>query len=85
MALLPGITKTNFHKLAFGGVERDLPQALAYEPEVVVSEALKTLKSRKLPSFISGPRFRWLTGFANRFLSRRKIIEMMGKANPVLQ
>jgi short-subunit dehydrogenase len=85
MALLPGITKTNFHKVAFGGVERDLPQALAYEPEVVVSEALKTLKNRKLPSFISGPRYRWLTGFANRLLSRKKIIEMMGKANPVLQ
>ena len=67
------------------GVERDLPQALAYEPEVVVSEALKTLKNRKLPSFFSGPRYRWLTGFANRLLSRKKIIEMMGKANPVLQ
>jgi short-subunit dehydrogenase len=85
MALLPGITKTNFHRVAFGGVERDLPQALACEPEVVVSEALKTLKNRKLPSFISGPRYRWLTGFANRLLSRKKIIEVMGKANPVLQ
>jgi len=85
MALLPGITKTNFHRVASSGVERDLPQALAYEPEVVVSEALKTLKNRKLPSFISGPRYRWLTGFANRILSRKKIIEMMGKANPVLQ
>jgi len=61
-----------------------MPDRLAYPPEVVVSEALKTLKKRKLPSFISGPRYRYLTSFVTRFLSRKKIIEIMGKNNPAL-
>lgn len=84
MALLPGLTLTNFHKVAFSGRPGELPQKLAYPPEVVVSEALKILKERRLPSFISGPRYRFLAAFASRFLSRKKIIEMMGKSNPAL-
>jgi short-subunit dehydrogenase len=84
MALLPGLTLTNFHKVAFGGEPQELPQRLAYPPEVVVSETLQTLKNRKLPSFISGPRYRYLTSFVNRFLSRKKMVEIMGKNNPAL-
>jgi len=84
MALLPGVTLTNFHNVAFGGDPKKMPDRLAYPPEVVVSEALKTLKKRKLPSFISGPRYRYLTSFVTRFLSRKKIIEIMGKNNPAL-
>ena len=84
MALLPGLTLTNFHKVAFGGEPKEMPQRLAYQPEVVVSEALQTLKDRKRPSFISGPRYRYLVSFVSKFLSRKKIIEIMGKNNPAL-
>jgi hypothetical protein len=58
---------------------------MAYRPEVVVSEALKVLKKRKHPSFLTGPRFRYLTSFVSRLLSRRKMIEIMGKSNPIFQ
>jgi short-subunit dehydrogenase len=84
MALLPGATRTNFHNVAFGDDSKKLPDRLAYQPEVVVSEALKTLKKRKLPSYISGPRYRYLTSFVSKLLSRKKIIEIMGKNNPAL-
>ena len=84
MALLPGVTLTNFHNVAFGGDPQKMPDRLAYQPEVVVAEALKTLKERKLPSYISGPRYRYLASFVTKFLSRRKIIEIMGKNNPAL-
>ncbi len=82
MALLPGFTRTNFHRVAFGGDPPKMPDRLAYPPEVVVIEALKTLKTRKLPSFVSGPRYRFLTSLVGKFLSRKKVIEIMGKNSP---
>jgi len=85
MALLPGLTRTNFHTVAFKGQPQKMPDRMAYPPEVVVSEALKILKERRLPAFISGPRYRFMAAIASRFLSRKKIIEMMGKNNPALK
>ena len=85
MALLPGLTLTNFHNVAFDDNPPKLPDRLAYPPEVVVSEALKTLKERKRPSYISGPRYRYLASIVSRFLSRKKIIEIMGKNSPGLK
>ena len=85
MALLPGLTKTNFHKVALGDKEGDVPERLAYSPEVVVREALKALETRKKPSLISGPRFRFLTTFSNKLLSRKRMISIMGKNNPTLK
>ena len=84
MALLPGVTQTNFHRVAFGGDSKKLVDRAAYPPEVIVSEALKVLKERKRPSFLSGPRYRYLTSIASRLLSRKKMIEIMGKNNPTL-
>ena len=84
LALLPGVTLTDFHRVAFRGDPDKLPNRMAYPPEVVVSEALNVLKKRKHPSFLSGPRFRYLTSIVNRLLSRKKIIEIMGKSNPTL-
>jgi len=85
MALLPGLTRTNFHNVAFEGQPQKMPDRLAYPPEVVVSEALKILKERRLPAFISGPRYRYMAAIASRFFSRKKIIEMMGKNSPALK
>lgn len=85
MALLPGVTLTDFHRVAFRGDPTKMPNRMAYPPEVVVAEALKVLNRRKHPSYITGPRFRYLASFASRLLSRRKMIEIMGKSNPILQ
>jgi len=85
MALLPGLTYTDFHKVAMGNRKVDLPKNYGYPPEVVVDEAMKTLLARKHPSVISGPKFRKLVNIATRLLPRKKMIIAMGKNNPVLR
>lgn len=86
MALLPGLTRTNFHNVAFEAQpQKKMPDRMAYPPEVVVSEALKILEKRRLPAFISGPRYRYMTAIASRLFSRKKIIEMMGKNSPAIK
>lgn len=77
MALLPGVTSTNFHAVAAGG--RKAAQTLrSYPPEVVVKKALAALKERKTPSIISGPLYRFLTLLSTRLMSRKKMISVMG-------
>lgn len=84
MALLPGLTFTNFHNVAFDK-NVSIPKKLGYPPEVVVDEAIKAIKERKLPSLISGPKVRKMTNIASRFLSRKKMITIMGERNPALK
>jgi len=82
MALLPGVTDTNFHKVAAGERKKGDPSGLSYPPEVVVKEAIASLKSRSKPSLISGPRYRFLAAITTRLLSRKRVIETMGKNSP---
>ncbi len=83
-AFLPGLTYTNFHKVAMDDEKVELP-GMGYSAEVVVGEALKVLEKRKKPSMISGPKFRYITGIVNRLLGRGKMIAIMGENNPVLK
>jgi len=85
MALLPGLTFTNFHNVAMGGHKVDIPANMGYPPEVVVEEGLKALNARQTPSIVSGPKYRKLTNVATRLLTRKKMISMMGQRNPVLK
>ncbi len=82
MALLPGITDTDFHQVAIGETKQGDPGGPIYPPEVVVREALDALKKREEPTVISGPKFRFLTALSTRLLSRTKRITMMGKKSP---
>ncbi|MBU0485326.1 MAG: SDR family NAD(P)-dependent oxidoreductase [Proteobacteria bacterium] len=82
MALLPGVTDTNFHRVAIGTRNKSDPSGPSYPPEVVVKEALRCLKKRSCPSIISGPRYRFLAAITTRLLSRKRIIEIMGKDSP---
>lgn len=84
MALLPGITFTNFHNVAFGK-DVKMPKNIGYPPEVVVDEAINALKERQRPSLISGPKVRKMTNFATRFLTRKKMISIMGQRNPAIK
>lgn len=81
MALLPGITETNFHTVAMGQKEYKKPDGPSYPPEVVVKEALAALQKRQIPSLISGPKYRFLVALATRLISRTKMISMMGKSS----
>jgi len=79
MALLPGVTATNFHAVATGNRTAAVPGRMSYSPEVVVKEALAALKARKAPSIISGRLYRFLTFLNTRLMSRKKMITIMGK------
>ena len=78
MALLPGVTDTNFQAVATGGRTRSAQGMRSYPPEVVVKKALAELKARKAPSIISGRLYRFLTFLNTRFMSRKMMITIMG-------
>ena len=82
MALLPGLTDTNFHQVAIGKTKKGDPGGPSYPPEIVVQEAITSLKARSKPSVISGPRYRFLAAIITKLLSRKRIIETMGKDSP---
>jgi short-subunit dehydrogenase len=81
MALLPGVTDTDFHRVAMGERGHKSPSGPSYPPEVVVKEALATLQKRKSATLISGPKYRFLTALATRLMSRAQMISMMGKGS----
>jgi short-subunit dehydrogenase len=79
MALLPGVTNTNFHAIATGG-RTGLGQSMpGYQPEVIVKRALAALKARKRPAVIGGPLYRLLTFLNSRLMSRKMMVTIMGK------
>jgi len=85
MALLPGATKTNFHKVAIKNESKSPAAArMAYTPDVVVKEAIEALKNRKKASLISGPRYRRMIGIMNKIVKREKMITIMGQRSPGL-
>ena len=85
MALLPGVTDTNFHSVARADRYNSAQGMRSYPPEVVVKKALATLKARKSPSVISGPLYRFLTFLNTRLMSRKTMITIMGKRSAGLR
>lgn len=81
MALLPGVTDTNFHNIALGGKEDKNLAGLTYPPEVIVKDALKAMGKRKEPTVISGPKYKWLTAFTTKMLTRKQRVDLMGKSS----
>lgn len=85
MALLPGVTRTNFHAVAMQGRTGVEPTGPAYAPEVVVRDTLRALKKRSSPSIISGSLYRLLSFLGTRISSRKNIIKILGKGSPGLR
>lgn len=85
MALLPGVTDTDFHARATGGRPAAAQTMRSYPPEVVVRKALAALKARKAPSIISGPLYRFLTFLSTRLMSRKRMITIMGEGSSGLR
>jgi uncharacterized protein len=84
MALLPGVTETNFYAVAMRGRSTKSGRR-SYPPEVVVKDALAALKARKAPVVISGPLYRLMTFIVTKLISRRKLIDIMGKGSSALK
>lgn len=84
-AILPGATKTNFHNVAFDDPGKRPPESRYQSAEEVVDEALKVIRRRRRPSFITGAKNRFLINLANRFMSRSRMIKTMAGNNPALR
>ncbi len=85
LALLPGLTDTNFHAVATAGRTPAVQSMRSYPPEVVVKKALAALKARKTPTVISGPVYCFLTFLSTRLMSRKKMVTIMGKGSSGLR
>ena len=81
LALCPGVTATNFHHAA-GSSDDDYPGIIIQTPEQVAKETLAALKKRKKPVVISGIMNRGMLLF-QRFLSRKQIVNIMGRFGPI--
>ena len=79
MALLPGVTDTDFHNVAMGQRDYQAPSGPSYPPQVVVNEALAALRKRKNSTVISGSKYRFFSAMATRFMGRAQMVSMMGK------
>ncbi len=84
MALLPGMTKTNFQKVAMSNYKEQLSSG-GYDPEVVVDEAIKELERRKTPKLISGPKYRYLLGVGQRVFDRKFMINTLAQYSPAVR
>lgn len=81
MALCPGVTETNFYTMAGGDPAKPPPHAVTQTAEDVVLEALNALDRRALPVVVTGWKNRLLV-LLMRFLSRKRIANIMAKAKP---
>ncbi|OGQ88414.1 MAG: hypothetical protein A2512_05775 [Deltaproteobacteria bacterium RIFOXYD12_FULL_56_24] len=82
MALLPGVTDTDFHQVALGKTRTKETNRPSYPPEVVVKEAIRALKKRTQPTVISGPLYKFLAILTPRILSRARMVKIMGANSP---
>ena len=84
LAVLPGITDTNFHAVATGGKGKTA-SGKSYPPETIVKDALVALTARKKPSIVTGPLYRFLTFLSSRLMSRKRMVTVMGENSPGLK
>jgi short-subunit dehydrogenase len=85
LAVLPGLTDTNFHCVATGGRQKTSPGGKSYPPETIVKDALAALAARKKPSIVTGPLYRFLTFLSSRLMSRKSMVTVMGQNSPALK
>jgi short-subunit dehydrogenase len=84
-ALLPGVTKTNFHTAAGGTAEHTPPEAISQTAAQVVDVAMRALRSRSAPTIVSGFVNKAMIFFTNRLLPRKAMVNMMGNQSPSAQ
>jgi short-subunit dehydrogenase len=76
MGLCPGVTKTEFSRVA-SGEDVKAPKIMVQTAEQVVSKALHELKARSKPTVSSGA-MNSIFGFMARFRTRKSVVSQMG-------
>lgn len=78
LGLHPGPTATEFQRRS-GSDHLAPPALLVQTAEAVVEQGMAALRARKSPTIIAGTWVQKLITFANRFRSRRAVVEQMGE------
>lgn len=76
-ALLPGVTRTNFHEASGGDPHRRPADNISQSPEQVVDAAMIALAKREAPTIIPGFANKAML-FSTRFIPRKAMVSMMG-------
>jgi short-subunit dehydrogenase len=77
----PGVISTNFHKSA-GASVTSFPSVLVQSPEEAAEEMFDAIRHRTSPDAVSGVMTRLML-LAQRFVSRKTVINMMGRSSPL--
>ncbi len=77
MSFCPGPTETLFHERT-GGQTQKMPSFMMQTPEQVAARIIAAVKARRKPTVISGGKNAMLSS-VHRYLSRRALVNMMGK------
>ena len=81
-ALLPGVTKTNFHEAAGGSPEKPPPEAITQSAEEVAEVAIRMLQKRSSPSVLTSFTNKAMVFFSTRMMPRKSMVSMMGAQAP---
>jgi short-subunit dehydrogenase len=82
-ALLPGVTKTNFHEAAGGTAEQKPPEAISQTSAEVIDVAMKAIASRSSPTILTSFTNKAMVFVQTRLFPRRAMVNMMGGNSPV--
>jgi short-subunit dehydrogenase len=84
-ALLPGVTKTNFHEAAGGAADRQPPEAITQTSAQVIDVAMKALASRSSPTILTSFTNKAMVFLNTRLVPRKTMVTLMGGNSPVPQ
>ena len=82
-ALLPGVTKTNFHEAAGGGADNVPPEGITQTSAQVVDVGLSALERRSSPTVLTSFTNKAMVFFSTRMIPRKLMVNMMGGQSPV--
>ena len=82
-ALLPGVTKTNFHAAAGGAPGEAPPEAISQTSAQVVDAGMAQLRRRSNPNALTSFKMRAMVFFSTRIMPRKTMVTMMGGNSPV--
>ena len=81
-ALLPGVTKTNFHEAAGGAADKQPPEAISQTSAQVVEVALDALEGRSKPIILTSVTNKAMVFLNTRLLPRKTMVNIMGGQSP---
>ena len=82
-ALLPGVTKTNFHQASGGTSDQKPPEAISQTSAQVVDVAMAALESRSSPTILTSFVNKAMVFMNTRVLPRKSMVNLMGGQSPV--